>query len=326
MAETKTDAAQTVKKVAKKTKQVVAETDIQPIELFADGAEAVADQLNTVAEVSRKLTSRQIAITSGAVVVGVAIGSYAGYRFAEKRLSTKFETLMQEETEKLREHYDAKLEAVKAQTKPSLVDKATALRQQDEADQIVVDQGYGGDLDIVPPSADAVMQEAREKAAGVARENYAIQKANEAVERETVNIFEARDEAAAAIEVWDYAKELKSRDPRYPYVVHLDEWQENSSEYEKMDLTYYEGDEVLANDRDQALGDTEDAIGIDNLAKFGHGSGDPNVVFIRNDVREVLYEVNRSGGMYAQEVHGFDPDQIQHSDYQSRRRMKFDDD
>lgn len=339
MAETKKPAAKKASTVKKAAKKVVTEPKVDEqldwaTETFADGADAVADHIHHVAEVSRGLSPRQIVLVSGAVVVGVAVGGYVGYRFAEKRLSTKFEQLMEDETVAIRKHYDAKIEAARAQNKPDLVGRAAGHIQRDEADRIIGDEGYQGDVDIMPPAdADTVIQNARDKAAGNAREAFAIQQANEKAEKEamkieaeTVNIFQARDEAAAKIEEWDYAKELKSRDPRYPYIIHVDEFNENSSDYDIVELTYYEGDEVLTNERDQPLPDAEEAIGIDHLGKFGHGSADPLTVYIRNDVREVLYDVTRSPGLYSQEVHGIDPDPIRHSYERRPRRMKFDDD
>jgi hypothetical protein len=40
--------------------------------------------------------------------------------------------------------------------------------------------------------------------------------------------------------------------------------------------------------------------------KFGHGSGDPNVVYIRNDKRQSEYEVVHDPGLYSVEVLGLE--------------------
>lgn len=58
---------------------------------------------------------------------------------------------------------------------------------------------------------------------------------------------------------------------------------------------------------DTILNETEE-IGVDNL-KFGCGSEDKNIVYIRNDSLEKEYEVARSSGTYAEEVAG-----LKHSD------------
>lgn len=279
-------------------------------ELIADGAEVVAEQMTHVAEMSRALSPRHITIGAVAVVTGMAIGGFAGYRFAEKRLSTKFETLMEEETDKLRQHYIQKAAAKAEQiAKPNLV-------------KMVQDLGYtpqGEPMEIIPATPSAIMQTATNNDEAVVE-----------VHVETVNVFEdGINPVYKKGADWDYAMEVKARDPRFPYVIHYDEWQENPHEHDKEDLTFYEGDEVLADDNDKVVEHADEAIGLSNLEFFGHGSGDPNVVFIRNEVREIDYEIARSNGMYAQEVHGFDPDQIRdirHSNESRRGRARFDDD
>lgn len=281
----------------------------QVTELIADGAETVAEQMTHMAEVSRALAPRHIAIGAVAVAAGVALGGFVGYRFAEKRLSTKFETLMEEETNKLRQHY---------------VQKATAKAEQrakPALDKMVQDLGYtpqGEPIEIVPATPSAIMQAATEN-----------DEARVEVKVETVNVFESTDHILQKGADWDYAQEVKARDPRFPYVIHMDEWQENPQEFEQENLVFYEGDEVLTDDNDQVIADADEAVGLSNLSRFGHGSGDPNTIFIRNEVREVDYEIARSHGMYAQEVHGFDPDQIRdirHSNEIRRGRERFDDD
>jgi hypothetical protein len=58
-------------------------------------------------------------------------------------------------------------------------------------------------------------------------------------------------------------------------------------------------DEVIDPDnRDNLVGDK-------NLDRFGHGSNDAFIVYIRNDQLEIVYEVVLSPNSYAEEVHGF---------------------
>lgn len=109
----------------------------------------------------------------------------------------------------------------------------------------------------------------------------------------------------------------KDRDTSTPYVVTLDEFYENEQEHTQHSVTYYEGDEVLADERDQVIEDIS-LIGKDNLA-FGHLSNDPNVVYVRNDQKKMDFEIARSEGKYAHEVLGFE-----HSDepFDRRRRVR----
>lgn len=123
---------------------------------------------------------------------------------------------------------------------------------------------------------------------------------------------------------WDYAKEMRNRDETRPYVIHIDEFVQGERDYEQTTLTYFADDDVLCDERDSVVDNRDEMIGLENLERFGHGSGDPNTLYIRNPPLSLDIEIVRSEGNYAAEVHGF----IEHSD--SGRRVKsrrgFDDD
>lgn len=124
-------------------------------------------------------------------------------------------------------------------------------------------------------------------------------------------------EISEEYEDFDYDKEIANRDRNHPYVITHDEFFTNETDYIQTSLTYYEEDDVLTETEDDSvIDDTERTVGNDNLLKFGHGSKDNNVVYVRNDVMETDFEILRSKGNYAREVLGF----IEHSDSRSRPR------
>lgn len=129
-------------------------------------------------------------------------------------------------------------------------------------------------------------------------------------EPETANIFESQI-------VWDMEKELAGRTPRIPYVIHVDERHESG--YTETTMTYFAGDDVLCDERDKVVNEPDDVVGIENLDRFGHGSNDPNVVYIRNDTLGVDVEVVRSERTYAEDVHG-----MTHADQPRERRPNWD--
>jgi hypothetical protein len=114
----------------------------------------------------------------------------------------------------------------------------------------------------------------------------------------SINIFEN------PAEPWDYQKELASRTPHDPYIIHRDEYYEDLLNYRQETLTYYEGDEVMTDPADTPIPNFKQILG-DNLA-FGHGSGDPSVVYIRNDEREMEWEILRHPSRYEVEVLGLE--------------------
>jgi len=332
------------RKLVKKAKQVnVPHIADEATELVADGAEVVAEQFTNVAKVSRRVSGRDISLVLLGLGVGAVAGGYVGFRIAEKRMRGKFDKLLEEETAQVRDHYQQKLIAHNAESqKPALEDLATFSQQQKIAETLPEELGY------VPPSASATlsgktpaqvmrdapetkqMRDVREEGERMASEIEVVNpdRRGERAQfvKDTQNIFAERDAKAP---IWDYSTEIKTRTPTAPYVVHVDEFRENSLEHEQKGLTYYESDGVLCGDNDVIVDDQEETIGIDNLTRFGHGGADANTVHVRNEVREVDYEVVLSYGSYSLEVHGIDPDEtednIQHSDKSWRGRLTFED-
>lgn len=135
------------------------------------------------------------------------------------------------------------------------------------------------------------------------------------------NIFEGQTET-----VWNYDKEVASRNPAQPYVLHREEFQTGDAGHDQSTLTYFAGDDVLCDERDTPVDNRDAMVGDENLEKFGHGSEDPNVVYIRNEPLGIDFEIVRSAGKFAQEVHGFSEDELQHSERRRRAQRGFSDD
>lgn len=100
---------------------------------------------------------------------------------------------------------------------------------------------------------------------------------------------------------WDYEIELNTRNGKDPYVIHVDEFVADEMEYSQSTVTYYAGDDVLADENDAPIYGYEAMFGE---LKFGHGSGDKSVVYIRNEPFAQEWEVLLHTGRYAVEVEG----------------------
>lgn len=117
---------------------------------------------------------------------------------------------------------------------------------------------------------------------------------------------------------WDYEEELKGRVVDVPYVLHRDEFFNNEKDFPQITLTYFEGDEMMVGEDDNPIYNyVEQTTGP---LKFGHGSGDPNIFYVRNERNRAEYEVLRHEGMYALERQGLEMEQsdeakeLKHSD------------
>jgi hypothetical protein len=114
---------------------------------------------------------------------------------------------------------------------------------------------------------------------------------------ETNNVF-ANNESE-----WDYETELSTRTGVDPYVIHADEFISGEMGFAQSTITYYAGDDIMADELDTPI---YNYMGIMGELKFGHGSKDPNVVYIRNETMNHEWEVLLHQGKYETEVLGHD--------------------
>jgi hypothetical protein len=261
----------------------------QLIEEVADKIEDVAVQVEEVADATRRLTGREVGFFVVGAGLGVAVGFAVGYRIAEKRLKPRYEKYAEAEIGQMREHYLRKMRA--ATPKPPVEQVVVEVEERNE-------RGF---------------TEAEQKAIDEVNEKFP---ADEEKETTQVNVFEASEE-------WNYQYELAHRSKHVPYIIHLDEFTENAPEHDQTTYTYYEIDDVMADSRDTTIEDMDASIGLGNLGRWGHGSNDPNVVYVRNEVLGLDVEIVRDRGSWSETVRGT----IRHSaDRRRRPNRRFDDD
>lgn len=106
------------------------------------------------------------------------------------------------------------------------------------------------------------------------------------------NIFEGTDG-------WDYEAERNQRSGEEPYIIHIDEFVTQEMGYEQETITWYEGDEVLVDQREVPIYDHTKVVGE---IRFGHGSNDPNIVYVRNEKLRMEYEILRDTGSYSDDM------------------------
>lgn len=115
-------------------------------------------------------------------------------------------------------------------------------------------------------------------------------------EESMINVFASTDED------WDYELEAFNRDPEKPYIIHRDEFFADEMGWDSQStVTWYVGDCVLVDSRDEPVMNPERIVGD---LKFGHGSGDPSVCYVRNERLQAEYEVLRDPGSYEMDVLG----------------------
>jgi hypothetical protein len=102
-------------------------------------------------------------------------------------------------------------------------------------------------------------------------------------------------------ENWDYEAELEGRGPEFPYIIHRDEFFNKEMDCTQTTLTYYKGDDILCDEHDVPIYNYGLIVGE---LKFGHGSEDSSIVYVRNENLGAEYEVILDHGYFQVQVLG----------------------
>lgn len=143
--------------------------------------------------------------------------------------------------------------------------------------------------------------------------------------KKTVEVVETREHNIFTNPApeWNYPEELAKRTEDKPYIVSKDEHLEGDAGYEPITLTFYEEDRVLADQQDMPVPDINEFVGVENVDRFGYGSEDPTVVYIRNDRLEMDFEILKHEGSFSRDVLGLDDEgDGPHLSHGSRRAFR----
>lgn len=262
-------------------------------------AEEVATNLEEVAQATRMVDTKAVTFFGGGISVGVAIGFFFGYRFNKEKLRAEAFKMSENEVAEIREDYHRRAMAI----------------EKAPLEKIIEERGYSvKEVDVVPErplkppvplvEAPRAAHPALPEEAPPARVAYGN------VETEPTSD-------------WDYPTELAGRTQEAPYIIHRDEMQEMQNTpggYNSVTYTYYAEDDVLVDTDDRPIPHPDLVVGEENL-RFGHGSDDIHVVFVRNDRLQLDIEICRSLGSFEREVIGLQEDSaLEHSE--RRRYMR----
>ena len=251
---------------------------------------------------------RKTLIIAGATsIVSLAAGLVAGYKFAVHRLNDTYNEMMEEELEKTRAYYERNQrqfadpsEAVKVLA-PEEVEtvKAEAAKvavQAEEVSEEVLERVlHGLRYNQITP---AEKQEPKVKVENIER---IVRSRPVPVNH---NIFEG--DTLSQEDDPQYDEMMDNRAGELIYLVSQEEHLENANEFEVVTLTFYDGDQVLVDEKDNVIENMEEAIGHKENLQFGRWSKDPSIVYIRNEAIGVEYEILRSTGKYSVEVLGLE--------------------
>lgn len=291
---------------------------------ISDIKEAIGevDGVVEVVEVVRNSVPAMALFFAGGLSLGVGVG----YFVATKLLSKKFDEQLEAEIEETREFY-AGLNKVDDSGK--VVTPMEALLDRQGAEAVEAVREYQGRSIIVedgvlpPATASDILEDEEQLVKTQMRVREISVVAEEPDPKTGVQPIAVKPHNIFTDDNFDVEEEKQYRTADEPYIVTKDEFYANDPENDQQDLTYFEVDSVLCDERDKAIEDVNGIVGDANMARFGSGSGDRNKVYIRNERLGIDYEVTRSKGSYLEEVLGMaeeDPNSLKHSDQRDRRR------
>jgi len=216
-------------------------------------------------------------IAGGASIVSFAAGVAAGYFALRRKFEADYSDRLTIEIEETRKFY-AKLSEKESYKTPE--EAAAALLPQ----AVTAIKQYRGD------EKPKYFEEVDPK--------------TEFTKEEPPSVRRIFDRGNATEEV--SAVDKRNRTEEAPYILEKEEYLNNESEYTQSTLTYYAGDGVLTDSRDDIISEIDDTVGEGNLQRFGYGSGDPKVVYVRNDALDLEFEILHHEGTYKQHVAGLD--------------------
>lgn len=235
---------------------------------------------------SQLVTDRRVRVTAVSVLSAVG-GAGLSYALTKRHMTLEFEKLLDKELEAARKYYQDLyfLDGTSVKDEP-VADGLTRLYSGESQ----------GDGDL---SADSDRKMTREEFEASRRNTkVVIDEPKETVRRNTFDYAEK-------VEEYDLEAEMRKRSADTPYIITQEEFFENEPSYTQVSISYFRGDDVLADEQDDAFQDHSVIGGSDNL-RFGYGSNDKNLVYIRNDEIETDFEVTHSYGTFASEVLGLE--------------------
>lgn len=246
--------------------------------------------------------------------VGTFASFYAGGLLSvlllRKELEAKYAAIADKEIAEAKKFYTRLYKDDKELSDPEELSKSKGYTVKEEVTGInAVIEGLR--YRTVHPDLEPIIDDGSEESAELIEAGEKLAKVLDHAE-ETRNLFEGTGD-------FDYDVEVSMRKPQFPYIITHEEFLENEPEHKQIAITYFEGDGVLSDDRDQSIEELDRTVGDGNIIRFGAGSNDPNILYIRNERLKMDFEIARSDGKYAHEVLG-----LEHSDetFDRRRRAR----
>lgn len=264
--------------------------------------DVIENNLDKIEEAQAYIAEQKSALILSGVAIGfglsIALGT-VGYVLVKKRIEAKYEAVLEEERLKMKDYYERHYKKGDFETPRKTAN--TLGVAVEKADKSMRDYRGEGSKSITETEDEKVV---------------VVEEETEVEVTPTKNIFTDNESS----QEWDQDQENSKREahPDEPFVITDDEYNENEFDYEQISLTYFAEDDVLVDQHEKPIEEIDKIVGEGNLLRFGHGSKDNRIVYVRNNHLSYDFEVIKKDSSYSKDVLGF-----QHDDGGSRKTRKF---
>jgi hypothetical protein len=221
-------------------------------------------------------------LIGGVSALSVAAGMTVGYFVAKKDLETRYAELASTEIAEAKLHY-------------SRLYKRDAFESPAKAVEVLIP---AGDDEKVNAAADALLAYKGEDGEPP---QVSQQDVGEALYDQ---IDEAVEEEQSGTVIRNVFQQALSVDENVPHMIDEEEFLANETGFTQTALTWFQGDEVLCDEKDEPIQEIDLTVGRQNLKRFEALSEDQHTIYVRNSKLAMEFEINRSTGKYAEEILG----------------------
>lgn len=245
-------------------------------------------------------------------VSGLIVGGFVGYYFTKRALSKEFDALLDTEVAKVKEYYKQKTEEITDISEVALQEASDEYEEEQE----ILEEGRQKHAKIVtdsfynPSTLGTTTEEPVEPVTSDADD--LIEPTGFIIDRDPPKVFGPDYVPPPLMEGGpiDYndpalRNMIQKRDPSEPYLITVDEFMDDNPEFDKQNVTYFEGDDSLCDERDMLIPDIDENVGRKNLENFGLYSRDSEIVYVRNERISVDFEIAYDPRTYVEAIAGF---------------------
>lgn len=254
--------------------------------------------------------NKNLVVIASASVGGALTGAAATYFILNRKISKKYQDIADAEIKSVKDVY-LMTQKVKERNELEVENEAIRLANE-EAESL--------------PSEDSELAELKDKLVGLAygdgvNGNHQVSynkmsdaprtlktptpSAHYVVDKDKITDTSTGVEYVVSVDELSDDVTTWPRSAEKPFVVTTQEFfEDDDDDYSRITITYWEEDDVLADEREQTIPDIDALIGHENLKHFGKGSDDENILYVRNDKIKADFEVVKDPRSYSEVVLG----------------------